>query len=156
MTRDAGFLDGGEGPLALLAQDHDDLNVMAALVQDAVFDGKDMAFRPKQRQFALLLNRFRWEDRPAAEKAGRPFERVRAVLSFQDVLAVQAQGLDRGAVQVLLGLTFVPAEDGMGRVLLTLSGGARVALEVESLDATLKDITRPYAAPSGKVPAHDL
>jgi hypothetical protein len=156
MTRDAGFADGAEGPLALIAQDHDDLNVMAALVQDAVFDGKDMAYRQKQRQFALLLNRFRWEDRAAAERAGRAFERVRAVLSFQDVLTVQAQGLDRSAVQVLLGLTFVPGEDGTGRVLLTLSGGARVALEVESLDATLKDVTRPYAAPSGKVPTHDL
>ncbi|GHC54060.1 DUF2948 family protein [Neogemmobacter tilapiae] len=156
MTRDAGFADGAEGPLALIAQDHDDLNVMAALVQDAVFDGKDMAWQAKPRQFALLLNRFRWEDRVAAERAGRPFERVRAVLSFQDVLGVKVQGFDRNQAHALLGMTFVAAKDGMGRIVLTLSGGGRIALDVEALDATLKDVTRPHVAPSGKAPQHEI
>ncbi len=67
---DARFEDGGERPLNLGAQDADDLGVISALVQDAVFPITEMSFRRGKRQFALLLNRFRWEDRDAAERAG--------------------------------------------------------------------------------------
>ena len=30
-----------------------------------------------------------------------------------------------------------------------------VRLEIECLDMILKDVTQPYAAPSGSVPVHD-
>jgi hypothetical protein len=37
---------------------------------------------------------------------------------------------------------------------LTLAGDGAIALEVECLDVTLRDVTRPYAAISGKLPMH--
>ena len=37
-------------------------------------------------------------------------------------------------------------------MILTLAGDGAVALEVEALEVTLHDVTRPYRAPSGKVP----
>ena len=37
--------------------------------------------RARHRRFSLLVNRFRWEDAPAAERQGRPFERVQALLA---------------------------------------------------------------------------
>jgi len=39
-------------------------------------------------------------------------------------------------------------------VTLTLAGGAVIALKVEALDVTLKDVTRPYLAPSRRAPEH--
>ncbi len=33
-------------------------------------------------------------------------------------------------------------------MVLTLAGDGAIALEVEALDVTLKDVTRPYIAPS--------
>jgi hypothetical protein len=39
-------------------------------------------------------------------------------------------------------------------VILTLAGDGAIALEAEALEVTLKDVTRPYLAPSGKVPNH--
>jgi hypothetical protein len=36
-----------------------------------------------------------------------------------------------------------------------LAGDGAIALAVETLDVALRDVTRPYLAPSGKVPAHD-
>ncbi len=154
---DARFEDGDEVPLNLMAQDADDLKIISTLAQDAVFPASEMAFRPKARQFALLLNRFRWEDRASAEKAGRGFERVQAVLSFGDVLSVQTQGIARDADTVLslLEITFEPGADGTGRVILTLAGDGAIALSVEALDAALRDVSRPYLAPSGKVPGHE-
>ncbi len=154
---DASFEDGAEAPLALLAEDADDLQVMSALLQDAVLPVSDMRYVAKRREFALLLNRFRWEDRAAAERAGRAYERVRCVLMFHDVIAVRSQGihpLDEETILSLLSIDFEPGVDGMGRVVLTLAGDGAVALEVEALNATLRDVTRPYLAPSRKMPEH--
>lgn len=164
---DARFADGNERPLRLIAQDRADLEVIAALVQDAVLTGMDLSWRPRQRRFALLLNRFRWEDRAAAEAARRPVERVRSLLVVSDVRRAAHQGLDpaaRDMVLSLLTLNYTPAappEDpegpaGPGRLVLTFAGDGAIALEVECLDVTLTDVTRPYAAPSGRVPEHGV
>jgi len=155
---DARFEDGGEGPLRLVAQDAEDMKVISTLVQDAVLPVTEMTHDPKRRRFALMLNRFRWEDRSQAEAVGRAYERVRSILVVEDVLRVQSFGFDRGdkdLVLSLLALEFAPGEDGTGRLTLTLAGDGAVALDVETLDLRLEDVTRPYRAPSGKVPSHD-
>jgi hypothetical protein len=53
-----------------------------------------------------------------------------------------------------LTLTWAPGADGMGRVEILLAGDGAIAVEVEALELTLRDVTRPYGAPSGKVPDH--
>lgn len=156
---DARFEDGDERPLNLFAQDSDDLGVISALVQDAVLPITEMTWDRKARRFAALINRFRWEDRAAAEAAKRPVERVRALLTVADVLAVRTQGIDRqdrDTVLSILSLTWEPGPDGTGRLVLVLAGDGAVAIAVEALDISLRDVTRPYRAPSGKVPSHDL
>ncbi|WP_127901659.1 DUF2948 family protein [Solirhodobacter olei] len=154
---DARFEDAGEGPLYLAAETDEDLKIIASLTQDAVFPITEMSWQPGRRRFALLLNRFRWEDKAAAEKAGRPYERVRALLVVDGVLKVQSQGIDRTDKDIVLSLLdigFAPGDDGAGRVTLTLAGDGAVALDVEALEVTLKDVTRPYAAPSHRAPGH--
>jgi hypothetical protein len=39
-------------------------------------------------------------------------------------------------------------------VILTLAGDGAIRLRVEALGVTLKDVTRPYLAPSKSVPNH--
>jgi hypothetical protein len=155
---DARFEDGGEAPLRLVAQDAEDLRVISALVQDAVLPVTEMKFDPKRRRFALMLNRFRWEDRAAAETVGRAYERVRSLLVVEDVVKVQSLGFDRSdkdLVLSLLALDFTSGADGTGRLTLTLAGDGGIALDIEALEVRLDDVTRPYRAPSGKLPAHD-
>jgi hypothetical protein len=155
---DARFQDGGEAPLRLVAQDAEDLKIVAALVQDAVLPVTELKYDAKRHRFALMLNRFRWEDRAQAEQVGRAYERVRSVLVVEDVRKVQSFGFDRGdkdLVLSVLSMSFEPGEDGTGRVTLTLAGDGAIALDVEALDVRLDDVTRPYRAPSGKVPTHD-
>ena len=157
MTEDARFEDGGENPLRLKALDIDDLGVISALVQDAVFPVSEMIWTKKDRRFALLLNRFRWEDAPTAQARNRAFERVQSVLVIEDVRKVQSLGVSRGdstVIMSLLSMAFEPGLDGMGRVILTLAGDGVIAVEVETLEVVLRDVTRPYAAPSGKAPEH--
>lgn len=158
MTEDARFEDGREGPLRLKALDAEDLQVIAALVQDAVFPSTEMRWDRKTRRFAILLNRFRWEDVERAKQRSRAVERVQTVLAVEDVTRVQTQGVDKAdadMVYSLLSLSFAPGEDGTGRLELTLAGDGAIALEVEALEVILRDVTRPYAAPSGKVPGHE-
>jgi len=156
---DARFEDATEAPLHLVARDTEDLAVLSALVQDAVFPISEMRWQKGRRRFGLLINRFRWEDRDAAERAGRRFERVRSLLVVDEALSVRTQGIDRqdrDVVLSLLSVGFEPGEDGTGRVILTLAGDGAIALEAEALEVTLKDVTRPYLAPSGKVPGHPV
>ena len=155
---DARFEDGAEQPLRLIAQDAGDLAVLAALLQDAVFPIIEMTYARKRRRFALLVNRFRWEDAVPAERQGRGFERVQSLLVFEDVVAVQTQGIDRADKSVILSVLdvgFIPGEDGMGRLDLTLAGDGMIGLSVEALNVSLRDVTRPYLAPSRHMPTHD-
>ncbi len=157
MTEDARFEDGGERPLRLKAEDAEDLQVVAALVQDAIFPATEMTWQAGQRRFALLLNRFRWEDQEGATKARRAVERVQSVLAFDDVAGVQSQGVTRGDADTILSiltLEFEAGDDGAGRMIMTLAGDGGIALAVESVNVTLQDVTRPYIAPSRKTPEH--
>lgn len=157
MTQDATFEDGREAPLNLGAMDMEDLKILSALAQDSVFPVTEMTWQSKARRFAILLNRFRWEDLPAAEKRGRTPERVQSVLVVDNVLSVASQGVDRGdkdQIMSLLAIDFEPGEDGTGNVVLTLAGDGALRLSVEALELTLRDVTRPYAAPSRKAPHH--
>ena len=154
---DARFEDGEAGPLNLVARDGDDLQVISALVQDAVLTGADLKWERAKRRFACLINRFRWEDRDAAEAARRPYERVRALLVIEDALAVRSQGIDRGdpeTVLSILSLDWAPGTDGTGAVTLVLAGDGAVRVEVEALEVTLHDVTKPYIAPSRRKPEH--
>lgn len=148
---DATFEDGAERPLRLLVADGEDLQVLSSLVQDSVLPGSEIQWDRAQRRLALLLNRFRWEHRAAQN------ERVQSLLVIEDVTAVACQGLDprdREVILSLLDVRFEPGEDGQGTVLLIFAGDGALRVSVECLNLHLRDVTRPYLAPSGRRPAH--
>ena len=158
---DARFEDAAERPIRLGAESAEDLEVISALLQDAVGRAGDFAWMRRKRRFALFLNRFRWEDRDRAERAGRGYERVRCVVLVENVESVRAAGLDpsdREQTVSLLRLEFHPSpdpEDPSGELRLILAGDGEVAIRVEALELRMEDVTRPYLAPSGKAPDHD-
>jgi hypothetical protein len=147
---DAKFEDGAEKPLRLIGRDADDVGVISACLQDAVFTGDQIHWDAKKRRLALLLNRFRWED-PA-----RRTERVQAVLRIDDVLRVQSTGVTRDVDVVLsvLSLAWTPGAEGAGRLELVLAGDGAIGVDVECLEMSVADVSKPYVAPSGKRPTH--
>lgn len=154
MTADATFEDGRDAPLNLGALDIEDIKVFSALVQDSVFPITEMKWSTKQRRFGLLLNRFRWEEGARGKTAP---ERVQSLLAFDGVLTVSSQGIDRSDTDMVLSLMSIEFEagaDGAGDILLTLAGDGAIRLSVEAIEATLKDVTRPYVAPSKRAPSH--
>ena len=151
---DARFEEGHDRPLNIGALDADDLAVISALAQDAVFPAAEMRWQGSARRFVLLVNRFRWED--AGRDRHGP-ERVQALLVFENILGVASQGVDRGdpdMVFSLLSVDWQPGEDAAGEMVLTLAGDGAIRLRAEALEARLRDVTRPYRAPSKQVPEH--
>ena len=151
---DARFEDGHEKPLNLGAQDAEELQVLSALIQDAIFPITEMKWQAKQHRFSLLLNRFRWEE--GARVQTTP-ERVQSLLVIDNVLSVASQGVDRAEKDMILSILtaeFEAGEDGGGDIVLTLAGDGAIRLSVEVIEMTLKDVTRPYKAISKKAPKH--
>ncbi|MFV0294252.1 MAG: DUF2948 family protein [Paracoccus sp. (in: a-proteobacteria)] len=155
---DASFRDADPGPLMLRAEGGEDLSVMSMLVQDAVLTGADITFDRKRRQLAMLINRFRWEDVEAAQSEGREFERVRALLVISDITGIRSDGIDRNdgdAVLSLLAMVWQAGPDGTGRLSLEFAGDGTIMMDTECVSVDLRDVTRPYIAPSRQKPQHD-
>jgi hypothetical protein len=141
--------------LKLLAMDDEDLAVISAHVQDAVLKVADLVNLPKERRFALGMNRFTWEK---ADGTRQGFERRRAALTFDRVLSVKTSRIDRRrpeAVLELLAIGFEPAgEAPAGHVMLYFAGGGAIRLEVECIEARLADLGTAWATRNR--PSHDL
>lgn len=157
MKKDARYADGGEQGLRLKAMDAEDLRVISSLVQDAVFPATGMRWNGRTRQFALLVNRFRWESAEDARLRKRPFERVRSIIAVEDAGKVSSMGIDRKnrrQILSLLSLEFEAGEDGTGKLAFALSGDCAIAVHVEALEVTLKDVEPSYPSRSGRAPTH--
>jgi hypothetical protein len=141
--------------LKLRARDAEDLQIIAACLQDALVSVSDMTFLPAAHRFAMVLNRFRWEtaptDAPAAAKdqpepgrdavfdAAAPlFERRHCGLCFDRVRTVHTRGIDRRARGRILELLTIQAKEG--RVTLLFAENAAVMLEVDAIRCHMEDL----------------
>ena len=129
--------------LKLHALDRDGLSVVSAHMQDACVRRADMTFLPQANRFVMGALRYDWIGAKHALD-----ERVGAVLRFDRVLKVSHLGLegDPGDVRTLLGIVFEKTDDPSGLVFLTFGDGAMVRLEVECLEAELRDVGPRKAA----------
>jgi hypothetical protein len=126
--------------LKLLALDEEDLNVVSAHLQDAVFKAGDLDYSPQTKQFIVAMNRFCWEE---AEDKAKSFERRRTALAFKQVKSVRSIGFDRKAsdkVLSLLAVVFDKNGDGPdGFIELMLAEGASILLNVDCIEVQLAD-----------------
>lgn len=139
--------------LKLLALDSEDLEVLSTYVQDAVVRVEDMGFAQADRRFALLMNRFAWEEGVERSKG----QRKRAALHFDYVEDAKISGIDvnaREGVLELLSIVFTAGDLPRGEVVLSFAGGGTVQLNVECLEARMRDLGAAWAA-KGR-PAHAL
>ena len=139
--------------LKLMALDGEDLEVISTYVQDAVVRVEDMGFARTDRRFALLMNRFAWEEGYERSKG----QRKRTALHFDYVQDAKITGIDQKAregVLELLSITFAPGDMPQGEVTLSFAGGGTVLLNVECLEARMRDLGAAWAAKG--CPKHEL
>lgn len=141
--------------LKLIALDAEDLRVLSCHLQDAVMRVGDMAYVKSDSRFAAIVNRFDWE--AAVEDATEEFRRRRSGLRFERVKAARIQGLDlrdKEQVLALLAVTFEAGDEPSGAVTLQFAGGAAVRLEIECIEAELRDLGAAWATRTK--PAHTI
>lgn len=129
--------------LKLIALDDEDLRIISAHLQDAVLRVGDMAFRPNERQFLVILNRFNWLSVGDKSNSDTGFERRMAALRFERVQNAQFQNIDlrRDTLAVeLLAMDFESTDPPSGFITLFFSGGSAVRLEVECIEAEIRDL----------------
>jgi Flp pilus assembly CpaE family ATPase len=127
--------------LKLTAQDTEDLKIISAHTQDALVRVSDIRYLSKTRQFALVANRFAWENQPNSE-------RRRTGLHFEHVMNVKQHGilgLKGDAILSLLAISFEPGQAPSGTVVLAFSADCTIKLVVEYLDLQLKDLGGAWA-----------
>jgi hypothetical protein len=133
--------------LKLLALDSEDLETISATTQDAVVRVSEMGYAKSDRRFAMLMNRFAWEE--GGRDAGKPGVRKRTALHFERVLRARFTGFDpaapEGALE-LLAIRFTETDAPAGYVELTFAGGGMVRLDAECLEARMEDLGAAWAA----------
>ena len=138
--------------LRLIALDEEDLAVISANLQDSVIRIGDMAYLPRAKRFALVAARFDW-----VGAGGGCNERCQTGLHFERVLKVAHTGFDQAAADThlnLLSVMFQTADPPAGQVVLTFSGGAAVRLDVECVEAQMRDLGPRWKAKAQ--PGHPL
>jgi hypothetical protein len=141
--------------LKLIALDKDDLDILSAHTQDAVLKVGDLAYLPREKRFVALLHRFDWEKAHAANGSSRSDERRQTALRFERVLKARLHGIRLEAkrdVLELLAIQFDAGEAPAGKVTLVFAGGAAIQLDVECIEAELKDLGPAWR--TRKRPAH--
>ncbi|MDA0338582.1 MAG: DUF2948 family protein [Proteobacteria bacterium] len=133
----------------LRAETPEDLTVLGGYLQDATIRVEDIAWLPKQKRFALVVNRFMWE----REKLGN--FRTRCGLHFETSLAAKTRNVPLKKKDHVLELLTIHAVEQDNRVLISLAcaGDADIRLEAEVIDVTLEDLGDPWETPNK--PAHE-
>jgi len=140
--------------LKLIALEAADLPIISAHLQDAVMRVADLAWLPREKRFVLAANRFDWD---TASKTQNRNERHRAILRFEHVRSARIQGLDLAAkdtVLSLLAIQFEESDPPGGNVTLIFAGDGAINLDVECIEAELRDLGETWKARSR--PSHSI
>ena len=158
MSEDASFEDGGDKALNIGAFDKRDLEVVSSLIQDSIFPTSEIKWISKVDKLALLINRFRWENKNLAQLRNIKAERVQSLLMISHVKSISSSGFSpkqKDKILSILSASFDGEDGGSGSISIVLSGNGGIRVEVDALEIHLRDVTMPYIAPSGTAPEHN-
>ena len=100
--------NGEDGRLRLQAAGQDDLEVLSALLQDAIIPGEDMFHDQGGRRFVMVVNRFCWDQPPVrgvtSEDGGPVYQRRLCGVQIRGVRAVRQSGMPSDRKSALFNL----------------------------------------------------
>ena len=137
--------------LKLKAQDQEDLTIISAYLQDAVMVVGDFSYSPTTRIFALMLNRYKWEDHKVSTDGenNKCCHRIRTGFHFENIVNVSAQNIpqnDKKHVLELLAIELEELEGGNIAIDLIFAGDGVIRLKAELIEASMQDVGEPYKA----------
>lgn len=140
--------------LKLLAKDVEDLEVVSALLQDAIAPVCDMAYQPSERMFVMVVNRFCWCERDVESEDNNNLchERVRCAVSVGGVANVQLHGLDLSERGKILELLAVLLKNNIME--FVFAGGGVIRLALDNWNMKVGDFGEPW--PTSCQPVHEV
>lgn len=145
---------GSYVPLCLTVEDSDDLDVVAACLQDSLVPLGGVTYDAKAKDFRMIANRFCWECECASnpEKDEGQHQRVLTGVTFHDVKQVSKKGFDLDHQNELINLLTIRNVPDEKSLHLIFSGGAEIKIKMDSLKCYVKDLEAPY--PTSNKPDH--
>ncbi|MDG1995962.1 MAG: DUF2948 family protein [Emcibacteraceae bacterium] len=137
--------------LKLKAQDQEDLTIISAYLQDAVTVVGDFSYSHKTRIFALMINRYKWEDHQVSADGedNKCCHRIRTGVHFENIISVSAQNIpqkDKKHVLELLAIELEELEDSNIAIDLIFAGDGVIRLKAELIEASMQDVGEAYKA----------
>ena len=124
--------------MKLNAIDTDELKIIATVLQDGLIEVSDVKYLPSIRTFIVMITRFMWEEKIV----NKTNNRTKAVLVFEDVLAVHSRNIDqmnKTKVLELLTFNFYYNKSKNIEIELLFNNDATIKLETEVVQAKLED-----------------
>lgn len=147
--------------LKLLAQDAQDIQVMSAVLQDAIAPVSDMTYRAAEKNFVMVVQRFCWDSNDGEqaqetlpsnedEPALQVYERISCAFDVEGVESVQFMGLDVENPAAMLDLLTISADEGA--LVMIFAGGGKLRLQLKNWRARLHDFGESW--PTTHCPRH--
>ena len=124
--------------MKLNAIDTEELKIIATVLQDGLIEVSDVKYLPSIRTFIVMITRFMWEEKIV----NKTNNRTKAVLVFEDVLAVHSKNIDqmdKAKVLELLTFNFYNNKSKNIEIELLFNNDATIKLETEVVQAKLED-----------------
>ena len=124
--------------MKLNAIDTEELKIIATVLQDGLIEVNDVKYQPSIRTFIVMITRFMWEEKIV----NKTNNRTKAVLVFEDVLAVHSKNIDqmdKAKVLELLTFNFYYNKSKNIEIELLFNNDATIKLETEVVQAKLED-----------------
>ena len=130
--------------MKLNAIDTEELKIIATVLQDGLIEVSDVKYLPSIRTFIVMITRFMWEEKIV----NKTNNRTKAVLVFEDVLAVHSRNIDqmnKTKVLALLTFNFYNNKSKNIEIELLFNNDATIKLETEVVQAKLEDQGESWA-----------
>lgn len=146
--------------LKLKAETKEDLDILSAYLQDAIFPISTMIFDKDDSSFTLMANRFCWEKEQEEHDGIKYNHRIHTALSFKDVKIIYRRGFSKEddverSLSILTIYVDETNSDGH-KIHLVFSSGKEICLIVEKINCFFADLEEPWLSPAKPEHIHDI
>ena len=141
--------------LKLIGNNHDDLKVISAYIQDSIVAVRDMVFLEQNRIFIMIINRFMWEN--VEKGAPRQNKRIRCAIKFEEVLKVKSKEINQKRKNKFLECLAIECKEISNNnyeIKIFFSGDNIITLISEAIEVVIHDLGKAWNVKH--IPKHEI
>lgn len=145
-------------PLKLLAKDAEDIETLAAVLQDAIVPACDMVFEGRQKSFVMVVQRFMWDNMQAVGLPANDvapdivYERVNCALNIEGAVQVQFTGMNPNDPAAIFELLTIRLQEPY--LYFVFAGDGQLRLKLANWVLKIEDFGESW--PTTHCPCHEI